>query len=35
VVLDPEELPRRLTATGFGDVTVISDRDTIWFRASA
>jgi len=35
VVLDPDELPRRLAAAGFGDVAVSSDRDTIWFRATA
>jgi ubiquinone/menaquinone biosynthesis C-methylase UbiE len=34
VVLDPAELPRRLSAAGFEDVTVRSDRDTIWFRAT-
>ncbi|MEK6228688.1 MAG: class I SAM-dependent methyltransferase [Actinomycetota bacterium] len=33
VVLDPEGLPRRLSAAGFGDVAVSSDRDTVWFRA--
>ena len=35
VMLDPEELPGRLSTAGFGAVTVSSDRDTIWFRASA
>lgn len=33
VVLDPDDLPRRLSAAGFGDVAVSSDRDTVWFRA--
>lgn len=35
VVLDPDELPRRLSDAGFGDVEVSADRDTIWFRAAA
>lgn len=34
VVLDPDKLPRRLAAAGFEDVTVSSDRDTVWFRAA-
>jgi len=35
VVLDPDELPRRLAGAGFEHVTVSSDRDTIRFRATA
>lgn len=34
VVLDPDELPRRLSGAGFENVAVRSDHDTIWFRAS-
>ena len=33
VVLDPDSLPHRLSTAGFGEATVRSDRDTIWFRA--
>jgi len=35
VVLDPDELPRRLAIAGFEDVAVSADRDTVWFRAAA
>jgi len=35
VLLDPDELPGRLSAAGFGDVAVTADRDTVWFLASA
>jgi len=35
VVLDPEKLPGRLAAAGFQNTTVRSDRDTVWFRATA
>jgi len=35
VVLDPGELPDRLSTAGFGSVAVSSDRDTVWFRATA
>ena len=35
VVLDPDELPARLADAGFENTTVRSDRDTVWFRATA
>lgn len=35
VLLDPEELPRRLEDAGFEQVSVRADRDSVRFRASA